>query len=258
MDGRDRDPTLRRDVLRAVGLGVAGTVGAVGTAGCLGGDRDLPEETPTGPVSTATLPTSPGEHTYATMGDTDAPVRAVYYGNWKCPYCADFSTGFMGDIVTDYVEPGDVRLTYRALAYVGGEPFLGADAPRAARAGLAVWNVDPGSYWRFHEYVMVNQPPETEQWATVDTLATMAENAGVSDPNGVRSALRDGSYESPVRQTSERASELGLNGTPTLVVGNRAVNPLQTEQTRTVLDDAVAAVAGGTATASAGPGTESG
>jgi len=253
MNERGTAAPNRRAYLAGVGA-VAGTA----VTGCLGGEGggDLPDETPTGPVASAPVPDAPDGYTYATMGSATAPVEAVYFGNWKCPYCADFSTGFLSDIVTDYVEPGDVALTYRALAYIGGDPFLGADAPRAARAGLAVWNIDPSGYWRFHEYVMANQPPEGREWATVDTLTEMAEKAGVSDPDAVRSALEDGEYASQVRATSERAAALGIEGTPALVVGDRGVNPLQTEETRALLDDAVESAGGGsTATAS---GTESG
>ncbi|MFB6140323.1 MAG: thioredoxin domain-containing protein [Halosimplex sp.] len=249
MNERGRRAPSRRAFLAGVGTAVG-----AGVAGCLGGGPDLPDETPTGPVATAPVPDAPGEYTYATMGSADAPVRAVYYGNWKCPYCSNFSTGSLGDVVGDYVEPGDVALTFRCLAYVGGEPFLGKDAPRAARAGLAVWNVDPATYWRYHEYVMTNQPAESKEWATVDTLVGMAKKAGVSDPDAVRSAVTSGKYASPVRKTARRASRLGLRGTPALVVGDRAVNPLDAERTRAVLDGAIDSATGG----SAATGTESG
>ncbi|MFB6151323.1 MAG: DsbA family protein [Haloarculaceae archaeon] len=226
MENRGKSPT-RRQVLAGVTSGIA-----LSTAGCLGsGGGDLPTETPTGPVSTAPIPDSPGDYTYATAGTGDAPVQVTYFGNWKCPFCADFSTGFLADIVTDYVEPGTVDLTFRALSYAGnGDPFLGKDAPRAARAGLAVWNVDPGSYWRFHEYVMQNQPPESKTWADTDTLVTMAENAGVSDPDAVESALSNGKYEKPVRQNTKAAAQAGIAGTPTLVVGGTTVNPIQSQE----------------------------
>lgn len=242
----------RRGLLGAMGTAVGGAV-----AGCLGGGGpDLPETTPTGPVASAPVPDSLDDHTYAAMGQDEAPVEVVYLGSWKCPFCADFSTGLLGDIVTDYVEPGDLRLRYRSLAYIDGEPFLGPDAPRAARAGLAVWNVDPSRYWRFHEYVMVNQPSEGKQWASAGTLTTMAERAGVGNPDAVRSAIENGDYQSTVERTSQRAASLGLRATPALVVGDSATNPVaDAERTRTLLDKAVASAAGSDGTAT---GTESG
>ncbi|ESP87259.1 DsbA family protein [Candidatus Halobonum tyrrellensis] len=194
---------------------------------------------PDGPVATAQVPSAPGDRRYATMGSDDAAVNVTYFGNWKCPYCADFSTGFLADLVTDYVATGDVSLTYRNLTYVNGGPFLGSDTPAAARAGLAVWNEDPESYWRYHEYVMANQPPESDQWATADRLVEFATRAEVSDPSVVRTAVEENRYEEALRATTAAANEAGVSGTPTLVVGGRTVSPFQEDQTRSVIESAV-------------------
>lgn len=219
-------------------LAAAGTAAAVGLAGCtgLGGDGSDGNggsdggSTPSGPVVTAPVPDAPEAHTYARM-DAGAETTVTYVGNWKCPFCAEFSNGSdrvlsLGEIVSDYVVPGDIALEYRALCYTGdGEPFLGPDAPRGGRAGLAVWSVDPSSYWRFHERVMANQPPEGEQWATRPRLVEFAREAGVNDPDAVGSAIADGSYESEVRTNTEFAASAGVGGTPNLVVGDSAYSP---------------------------------
>jgi len=163
------------------------------------------------------------------MGPTDGPV-ITYYGNWKCPYCAQFSTGFLEDIVSEYVEPGDVAVEYRALTYINGSPFLGPDAPRASRAGLAVWNTDPSSYWRYHELVMANQPPESQQWATTEKLMRFVSEAGVSDTETVRSDIESESYSEALEATTPAANEVGISSTPALRIGDEIVNPLQDEQ----------------------------
>jgi protein-disulfide isomerase len=171
---------------------------------------------------------------------TGADVMVIYFGNWKCPFCADFTTGFLGDLVTEYVEPGDIDIEYRTLAYVDGDPFLGPDAPRAARAGLGVWMADPQRYWPFHEYVMANQPPESEQWATTERLVSMAEAAGVSNIEDVRSTIEDDSYNTILRSSSKLADRMGVQGTPTLRIGETVVNALEKERVRSLLDDATA------------------
>lgn len=228
--------TTRRGFLAATG----GT--AVALAGCVdGGDEGIgtvgsPTPPPDSPVTTAPIPDDPGSFDYATMGTGDGPT-VTYFGNWKCPFCAEFSRGFLGDIVTDYVEPGTLDLRYRALSYFGDRPFLGPDAPRAARAGLAVWNVDPEAYWPYHELVMANQPPESQEWATVDRLAAYAEAAGVSDVDTVRSETEADTYESLVSDTSDAASEAGVESTPSLVIGDSTINPLGDEsRVRSLLD----------------------
>lgn len=224
-------PGVSRRRVLAASAGLAATAVA-GCLGVLGGSG----EAPSGPVSTAPLPDDPAAHDYAVMGSADAP-EITYYGNWKCPFCAQFATGFMGDVVTDYVEPGDVRLRFRAMAYGGGgEPFLGPDAVTAARAGLAVWNAEPESYWPFHETVFANQPPEGREWATADRLVGFAETAGVESTDAIRAAIDEGRYQSRIEATTTDAFDAGVQGTPTLVVGGSAVSPFEEGQTRDAIE----------------------
>lgn len=228
---------------RAVLGAVAGTSTALaGCTGLLGGGdaRKSPSGDPLdSPAANAPLPDDAADRTYAAMGTGGSEV--VYFGSWKCPFCAEFAVGSdrvlsLSTIVTDYVEPGDVQLTYRCLAYTSNGPFLGPDAPRAARAGLSVWNRDPEAYWGYHEYVMANQPPESETWATTDRLVEFAQDAGVENTDGLRTDLESGKYEEAVRATTSAFSDTGASGTPSLVVDGEVYSPFEPEQTRQALD----------------------
>ncbi|MFC7155506.1 thioredoxin domain-containing protein [Halomarina halobia] len=197
-------------------LAAAGATGVVGLAGCLGSSESMPD----GPVTKAPIPASPGDYTYETMGTGDEPT-VTYVGNWKCPHCATFSTGYLRDIVTDYVEPGKLSLEFRAFT-----GFMGSDDVRAGRAGLAVWNVDPETYWTYHEYVMANQPSASEEWATTDRLVEFAESAGVSKPDAVRQSIEAGEYQQEMQESRQYAREAGVEGTPYLVVDGQPVAPI--------------------------------
>ena len=229
----------RRNILLGGGVAFAG--GAAAVSGVFGGsDGNTGDDSQTGAVASASVPASPDESRYAVMGTADAAVTVTYFGSWKCPYCADFSTGFLSTLVRDYVEPGKITLKFRDLAYINGKRFLGPDAPAAGRAGLAVWNADPDSYWAYHEYVFQNQPPESKQWATADTLASFAENAGVANPSAVRTAVQEQTYEDALRATTEAAATAGVQGTPTLVIDGTTVSPFKEEKTRRLIEEAIA------------------
>jgi protein-disulfide isomerase len=240
--------TTRRRLLATAGLtGVAGLAGCSSLGGGGGSGSDSGTGTPpAGAVSDAPLPEDPASFDYATAGTGETPV-VTYFGNWKCPFCADFSTGEadravlpLGTIVRDYVEPGDVSLRYRGLAYAGdGQPFLGPDAPRATRAGLAVWTVDAEHYWDYHEHVMANQPPEDETWATTDRLVEFAREAGVESPGNVRSAIEADRFEDRIEATTGAAGDAGVSGTPALLVDGSVHSPFEPERTRSALDSLV-------------------
>ena len=234
----------RRGFLAGAGLaGVSALAGCSSLGGGGGSDVGTP---PPGTVSGAPVPDEPSSYDYATAGSGEAPV-VTYFGNWKCPFCADFSTGEadravlpLGTIVRDYVEPGDVSLRYRGLAYAGdGQPFLGPDAPRATRAGLAVWTVDAEHYWDYHEHVMANQPPEDETWATTDRLVEFAREAGVESPGNVRSAIEADRFEDRIEATTGAAGDAGVSGTPALLVDGSVHSPFEPERTRSALDSLV-------------------
>lgn len=73
-------------------------------------------------VVNAPLPDNPSMSTYARLG-RKKQTTVVYYGSWKCPYCAQFSTGLLEEILKDYVEPRKINLEFRALAYSGANHF---------------------------------------------------------------------------------------------------------------------------------------
>jgi len=235
--------TDRRAFLALTGLSVLG--GCLGSAGPGGSGTAGPDTTDTAdadplesPVATAPIPNTPAEFRYATMGAGEESA-VTYYGSWKCPYCAQFSQGFPEEIVTNFIEPTGLSLTFRAIGYIGGEPFLGPDAARAARAGLTVWNLDPGTYGAYHEYLLANQPPEGKRWATVDRLVRFAREAGVGPIEKLRSHVTSGRYEEAVRATAAAAQQAGVESTPILVIDGRTVSPLDAPgRTRRLLDQA--------------------
>jgi len=221
----------------AVALVVGGSVLTNGPS--TGSDEGTDSNTETTSVGAAPIPESPSERQYATMGSADAEVSVSYFGSWKCPYCAQFSTGLLPQLVTEYVEPGTIALEFRNLTYIDGEPFLGPDAPAAGQAGLAVWNSEPDSYWAFHEYVFQNQPPESDQWATADRLVEFARAADVSDTEPIRTAIQETQYEEALRATGSAAEDSGVTSTPTLLIDGTTINPLGNEdRTRRLIEDA--------------------
>lgn len=183
--------------------------------------------------STVPTPSDPSDHRYATMqARADVPTATVY-GNWKCPYTAEFVQGLLPDLVEEFVASGDVGVEFRAVAYEDGDPFLGPDAPRAARAGLAAWNVDPEAYWQYFAYVFANQPSEDVAWAQTDVLARFATAADVQSADRFEAAFTGSTHRDAVRETAERFQRLGEDAVPRVVTGDGVTAPtVNPESTR--------------------------
>jgi protein-disulfide isomerase len=220
---------MRRQTSRRAFLASAATATGL-LAGC-SSNTEVTTPAPDDPVASAAIPDAPDEYQYATMGASDAPLTVDYYGNWKCPYCGQFSKNGLGRIVTEYVQPGDVKLRFRALTYLQNDDgewqvWLGEDAARASEVGLAVWNAQPEAYWPFHETVMGSQGNERTEWATFDALEAMATSAGVENWSEIEQAANTEQYRERLLETSRDASRAGISGTPTLDVDGQVVSAI--------------------------------
>lgn len=174
-----------------------------------------------GVVASVSVPTT--ETDYAVMGQADA-TRATVYGGWKCPYTRQFVRNQLPGIVREYVQSGDLRIEFRAVRFQTGTPY-GGDEARATRAGLAVWHERPDDFWPYFARVYATQPPETQEWATVDALTDRMTAVGIERTDPIREAITSGQYRSLWRATMDRVHRLGLEGIPRLALGGEVTAP---------------------------------
>lgn len=191
-----------------------------------GEDGDFEIEPAAGAFADVPIPDSPDEYRYATVGSGDAPVTATFYGGWKCGYTQEFVLGSFGELVEEFVASGDVDVEFRAVPYRGGESFHGDDEPRAARAGLTIWDVDPESYWSFFEHMFTNMRSRVG-WATTEKLMTIAEASGVERRDEIRETIEIGAFEAEaeVQRTMERVHEIPISAIPRMVVNGTVTAP---------------------------------
>ncbi|MGA9400060.1 DsbA family protein [Haladaptatus sp.] len=184
-------------------------------------------------------PEKADEYKYATMGSEDASVTARFYGAWKCPYTRHFVLDILPTLIEKYVKPGDVAIEFRAVAYEDGEGFHGPDSPRAARAGLVVWNQDPDQFWTYFGTVFKNQN-SAPGWATTEMLLNLAEKADVSDRSDIASLIESGKYQSQIEKTMDQVHDIPITRVPRIVVDDTVTAPtVSPKKTKAQLDAAL-------------------
>ncbi|WP_144800007.1 DsbA family protein [Halorubrum depositum] len=218
------------------------------------GDRPETISEPDIDVPSSSLLEERPRQRYPTLGTADTTV--TLYGNWKCPYTQEFVNEQFDDLVDDFVATGDVSVEFRNVAYVDGEPYLGEDAPRATEAGLAVWDIDPSSFWDYFAYVFANQPQGRFEWATTDNLVRFAEHADVDGLDQIRQAIRSRTYNRSVEQSAERADGLEITTVPRVAYGDSVTAPtVDPESTREQFERAADGASGSGDDSSGGNGT---
>jgi protein-disulfide isomerase len=146
------------------------------------------------------------------LGKADAPVRLVEFADLQCPICREYSLQSLPQLVQDYVRTGKVRMEFRNLS------FLGPDSITAGRAAAAA--AKQNKLWNFADVLYYNQGEENSGYVTQEFIDRINKAAGVDSAEADAFAKSDASQE-PLGAANTLANQLGVNATPTILVGKR-------------------------------------
>lgn len=75
----------------------------------------------------------------AILGDPNAPVTLIEYGDYQCPFCADYFQKLEPVLKQSYINTGKVRMVFRDLPFLGPESVAAANAAQCAEDQNALW-----------------------------------------------------------------------------------------------------------------------
>jgi protein-disulfide isomerase len=142
---------------------------------------------------------SQGEHV---LGDPDAPVTVIEYGDFECPYCAAAAP-----VLRQLVEEsqGRVRLVFRHFPVASIHPHA-LTAALAAEAAAA-----QGAFWPMHDLLFARQ----DRLGDV-ALRAYAEELGLDGSRVVGEAAQE--FADKVEADFTAGLEDEVAGTPTVIV----------------------------------------
>jgi protein-disulfide isomerase len=139
-------------------------------------------------------------------GNPDGDVTLVAFMDYQCGYCRRAHPELAELIEGD----SGVRWVVKEL------PILGPGSELAARAAVATLIVEgPETYAALHDGLLRLEGPIND--ASLD--ATLA--AAGADPAAVRAAMEDPEVTRRLLETRALAQDLGIDGTPSFVIGDR-------------------------------------
>jgi protein-disulfide isomerase len=141
------------------------------------------------------------------LGRADAPVTLVEFSDYQCPFCQRFFATALPAIKKEYVDTGKLRYVFRDFPIDKIHP----EARKAAEAAHCAG--EQGRYWQMHEVLFRNS-----RALAATHLADHARAAGV-DGIKLDECLASGRYAVRVAQGVADGSAIGVQGTPTFVVG---------------------------------------
>lgn len=147
------------------------------------------------------------------IGDKDAPITLIEFGDYKCPSCANWSNVVYPDLYNDYISTGKAKLYFINLQ------FLAPDSRLAGIAGEAIYKQNKEAFWDYNKAIFANQPDESKTWATHDYLVNLVkENVKGIDYEKFKKDLKNYNYFDEVKIDYDIATAQNVTGTPTVFV----------------------------------------
>ena len=144
------------------------------------------------------------------LGDPDAPITIIEFGDYQCHQCYNWFHNTRPGIAADYIETGRASLVFVDMA------FLGRHSPRAAEASHCAG--DQGMYWEYHNTLYRQQGPNIDDgWAADERLALFAGSIGL-DVDRFEECLGSGKHRDRVEYNTSEAIRHGVDGTPTFII----------------------------------------
>jgi protein-disulfide isomerase len=172
------------------------------------------------------------------LGQQDAPVTVVEFGDFKCPACKAWGENIFPQLVKDYVDTGKVKFAYINVLFHGQESVLGS------LAAEAVYKQSPESYWKFHKELFKAQPPmETHDnlWITNEKIAEIADSIPEIDTKELlKDITEDPTISERVSLDTRLVEEFSVELTPTIMInGTMLEDPFDYEKIKSLIDKAL-------------------
>ena len=145
------------------------------------------------------------------LGDPDAPITLVEFGDYQCHYCNVFFQSIEKDIVKNYVDTGKVKIIFKDYNIIGEDSVKASQGAHCAN--------DQGLFWEYHDILYSNWTGENNGWASSENLAIFAQQIGLN-MNKWSECMNKGSHSQIILKSNDDARTLQLTGTPAFFIIN--------------------------------------
>jgi protein-disulfide isomerase len=142
-----------------------------------------------------------------TLGNKDGDVTFVEFFDYNCGYCKRAMTDMLDLMKTD----SKLKVVLKEF------PVLSEGSVDAARVAVAVRMQDPKKYLDFHTKLLGGRGPADKARAMA-----AAKEAGL-DTARIEKDLASPEVKATIEENMKLAEEMGLNGTPSYVIGKQIV-----------------------------------
>lgn len=168
------------------------------------------------------------------VGDENAPVTVIEFGDFKCPSCKSWGETIYPQLEADYIETGKVKFAFVNVLFHGEESQTGS------LAAETILKQSPEKYWEFHEALFADQPDtqnHNEQWLTEEKAIEIASTIEGIDIEAFANSLTNKEEMSQVEHDMDLVEEYAVKVTPTIMVNNKKLDePFDYDKLKNLID----------------------
>lgn len=147
------------------------------------------------------------------LGDNDAPISFIEFGDYQCPFCAKFYNEAEPIMILKYVNTSRVKFYYRDLPQIEihDKAMLASHTARCAN--------EQGKFWEMHNKLYKNH----NSWSLLSVSSAKQRFQDYANELGLdlamfNSCVDSEKYKNEINLDMQDATRLGISGTPTFVV----------------------------------------
>jgi len=148
------------------------------------------------------------------LGKADAPLTIVEFTDYQCPFCQRFHTTTFSELKKNWVDTGKARFFSRDMPLeFHGNAFRAAEAARCAG--------DQKQFWRMRD-VLGSNPAKLSQ----ENIDLYAKEMNL-DMTAFKACMESGKYKQSIESDLKTAQSIGINGTPSFVIGKSTADGVE-------------------------------
>ena len=145
------------------------------------------------------------------MGNIDASITILEWGDYQCTYCYKFHQNTLNIINEEFIKTGKVKIIFKDFPLNGPDSKLAAEASYCAQ--------DQQKYWEYHDELYKNWGGERTGWITREALTKFAQSTELNIEE-FNKCLDVHKYQNKVDSIHNFGKEIGIDATPTFLVFN--------------------------------------
>ena len=145
------------------------------------------------------------------LGNPDAKITIVEFGDYQCTFCYKFHDETMKKIDQAHIKTENVNFVYRDFPLNGPQSILASEASYCAQK--------QNKFWEYHNTLYDNWGGENTGWITKNVLIGFANDIKL-DLDSFSQCLENSEFKQKVLDNEQFAREIGIDATPSFLIFN--------------------------------------